>query len=91
MMWHGHLFVNRWLWGAVGLSTLLQVSVVNLPFLNFAFGVVPLRLDQWLLCVVIGSSVLWYSELRKYLARIRYASDAVDIAQRGPLSHRPRA
>ena len=85
-----HLFVNRWLWGAVGLSTLLQVSVVNVPFLNLAFGAVPLRLDQWLLCVAMGSSVLWYSELRKCLARVWDASDAVEIAQGGPLSHRPR-
>lgn len=64
-----HPFVNRWLWGAVGLSALLQVAVVNLPFLNLAFGTVPLRLDQWLLCTAMSSLVLWYSELRKWLGR----------------------
>ena len=37
-----HLFVNPWLWGAIALSVLLQVAVVNLGFLNVAFGTVPL-------------------------------------------------
>ena len=37
-----HLFVNPWLWAAIGLSLLLQVAVVNLGFLNTAFGTAPL-------------------------------------------------
>ncbi|MDB5998779.1 MAG: ATPase, type [Rhizobacter sp.] len=65
-----HLFVNPWLWGAVALSALLQVAVVNLPFLRLAFGTVPLQWDQWLSCVAMGSTVLWYSELRKGLGRV---------------------
>jgi potassium/sodium efflux P-type ATPase len=65
-----HLFVNPWLWGAVALSALLQVAVVNVPFLNLAFGTVALQWNQWLLCVAMGSSVLWYSELRKGLGRL---------------------
>ena len=44
-----HLFVNPWLWGAIAMSALLQVAVVNLDFLNRAFGTVPLAFDQWLL------------------------------------------
>jgi len=64
-----HLFVNPWLWGAVGLSALLQVAVVNLSFLNIAFGTVPLTLDQWLVCVGMASVVFWFSELRKLLSR----------------------
>jgi len=64
-----HLFVNPWLWGAIALSLLLQVAVVNLDFLNLAFGTVPLALDQWLLCVAMASVVFWFSELRKLLSR----------------------
>ena len=41
------LFVNRWLWGAIALSALLQVAVVHLQPLNLAFGTVPLSLQQW--------------------------------------------
>ena len=64
-----HLFVNPWLWGAIALSVLLQVAVVNLGFLNIAFGTVPLEFNQWLLCAAMASVVLWYSELRKLVSR----------------------
>lgn len=66
-----HLFVNRWLWGAVALSALLQVAVVSLPILNTAFGTVPLAGGDWLICVAISSVVLWYSEVRKAIVRHR--------------------
>ena len=61
--------MNRWLWGAIALSVLLQVAVVNLGFLNVAFGTVPLTLDQWLVCAAMGSVVLWTSEVRKLANR----------------------
>jgi Ca2+-transporting ATPase len=79
-----NLFVNGWLWGAVGLSVLLQVAVVHLDFLNVAFGTVPLRADQWLVCAAMASVVLWFSELRKLVARV---SGAVI----GNFAPRPRA
>jgi P-type Ca2+ transporter type 2C len=64
-----HMFVNRWLWGAIALSAVLQIAVVNIGFLNTAFGTVPLSWDQWLVCIALSSVVLWFSELRKLLAR----------------------
>jgi Ca2+-transporting ATPase len=66
-----HLFVNPWLWGAIALSVLLQVAVVNLGFLNLAFGTVPLSFGQWMACVAMGSAVLWLSELRKLAFYLR--------------------
>ena len=69
------LFVNGWLLGAVALSALLQVAVVSLPFLNTAFGTAPLAAGDWLLCVGMGSAVLWYSELRKAVNRLRARRD----------------
>ena len=65
-----HLFTNRWLWAAIALSFLLQVAVVNLGPLNVAFGTVPLPLEQWLVCVAMGSSVLWFGEIRKWVLRL---------------------
>ncbi|MEO6032285.1 MAG: cation-translocating P-type ATPase [Burkholderiaceae bacterium] len=65
-----HLFVNPWLWGAIALSVLLQVAVVNLSWLNVAFGTVPMSLDQWCVCVAMGSTVLWFGELRKFMLRL---------------------
>jgi len=38
-------------------------------FLNAAFGTLPLSLDQWLLCLAMSSSVLWFSEIRKWITR----------------------
>ena len=60
-------FSNRWLWAAVALSTALQAAVVHLPFLNLAFGTVPLSAGQWAVCVAMASGVLWFSEGRKWL------------------------
>ncbi len=60
---------NRWLWAAVALSAALQVAVVHLPFLNLAFGTVPLSAGQWAVCVAMASGVLWFVEGRKLLRR----------------------
>ena len=64
-----HLLVNRWLWGAIALSVVLQIGVVHLGFLNTAFATVPLSRHQWLICIAMGSAVLWFSELRKLVTR----------------------
>ncbi len=71
-----HLLVNRWLLGAIALSVILQIAVVHLGFLNTAFGTVPLTWEQWLICIAMGSFVLWFSELRKLLARSIRHSEA---------------
>jgi Ca2+-transporting ATPase len=63
------LFTNRLLWGAIALSALLQVAVVQLPFLNDAFHTAPLGLEEWLICVGLASVVLWADEGKKLLER----------------------
>jgi P-type Ca2+ transporter type 2C len=63
------LFVNPWLWASIALGVLLQVAVVHVGWLNTAFGTAPLSLDQWALCTVMASGVLWASELRKLVVR----------------------
>jgi Ca2+-transporting ATPase len=65
----GKPFVNPLLWGAIALSLLLQIAVVNVDILNVAFGTVPLDARQWIVCVAMGSAVLWFSELRKAAIR----------------------
>jgi Ca2+-transporting ATPase len=65
------LFTNRWLWLAVLAGALLQVAVVYTPFLQRPFGTVPLRPVDWLLCTVIGSTVLWLYEVVKFVRRRR--------------------
>jgi len=66
-------FTNRWLWGAIVVSVLLQVAVVHVDLLNTAFGTVALSLDQWAVCVAMASAVLWFAELRKWVLRTRDA------------------
>jgi P-type Ca2+ transporter type 2C len=63
------LFTNRWLWGAIALSLLLQVAVVELPLMNEAFRTTPLGLSDWGVCVALASVVLWAEELRKLAVR----------------------
>jgi Ca2+-transporting ATPase len=64
------LLANRWLWGAVLLAIGLQAAVVHLPFLQRAFSTGPLTARDWLLCLVVASSVLWLVELRKLAGRL---------------------
>ena len=59
------LFSNLWLWGAIGVSILLQLLVIYVPFLGEAFGTVPLQPQAWLECIALASLVLVASELRK--------------------------
>jgi Ca2+-transporting ATPase len=65
---------NRWLWLAVLLSSALQVAVIYIPFLQAAFGTVPLSATDWLMCVGVGSSVLWLIELKKLAQRLLSSS-----------------
>ena len=63
------LFTNRWLWAAVGLSLALHVLVIYTPFLQQAFSTTGLSVRDWLLCLVVASSVLWVRELNKAVVR----------------------
>jgi Ca2+-transporting ATPase len=66
-----HLLTNRWLWAAIGVSLLLQVVVVHLPWLQRAFGTVGLSPGDWLFCAAVASSVLWLREISKAATRLR--------------------
>ena len=63
------LFHNPLLWGTVGLSLLLQVAVICIPFLQSAFDTVALSASDWLRCALVASSVLWLRELYKVVQR----------------------
>ncbi|MCK4326853.1 MAG: calcium-translocating P-type ATPase, PMCA-type [Candidatus Diapherotrites archaeon] len=52
------LFENRFLVGAIGLSLLLQLAVIYVPFMNTLFGTVPLALDDWLLILPLSLTAL---------------------------------
>ena len=51
-------------------SLVLQVAVISVPFLQRAFDMVPLQASDWLVCLLVASSVLWLRELSKLARRI---------------------
>lgn len=65
-----HLFANRWLWLALALSVILQIVVVYTPFLQSAFSTVALTFNDWIICAVVASSVLWIREFTKLALRM---------------------
>jgi Ca2+-transporting ATPase len=67
---HG-LFRNHWLWIGLGVSFVLQLAVIYVPFLQKSFSTVSLTSADWLLCAIVASSVLWLRELSKLIMRLR--------------------
>ena len=63
------LFSNKWLWGAIGISILLQLVVIYVPFLNEAFGTTPLDFVAWFECIGLAAVVLVASEIYKAVMR----------------------
>ena len=76
---HG-LFSNKWLWGALTLGLVLQVTVVEIPFLQVAFSTASMDLTHWAVCLGLSSVVFWYDEMRKVFLRSRQPA-ATHIAQ----------
>lgn len=63
------LLGNRWLVGAVLLSLVLHAIVLRVSFLQNAFQVQPLSLQDWFACLLVVSSVLWVMEIWKFWLR----------------------
>jgi Ca2+-transporting ATPase len=74
------MFENRLLWAAAGMTVLLQVAVVHLGVLNRAFDTNPLRVDQWLICWGLASTVLVVDECRKLIVRSRSKPSGMTFA-----------
>ena len=49
---------------------MLQVAVVEVPFLQAAFSTRSLDLTHWAVVIVMASLVLWVDELRKLVRRL---------------------
>jgi Ca2+-transporting ATPase len=59
------VFTNGKLLLATGVSFLLQMAVVYVPFLQRVFKTEPLGLFDWLLVLLISSCPLWAMEISK--------------------------
>jgi P-type Ca2+ transporter type 2C len=60
------LFNNKWLLAAITLSIALQLLVIQVPAVNESFGTTPLMLNDWIIVVLVASSILWISEIVKF-------------------------
>ncbi|HJS06891.1 MAG TPA: cation-translocating P-type ATPase C-terminal domain-containing protein, partial [Pirellulales bacterium] len=60
---------NRWLNLAIGWELLLLVALVYVPFLQRAFGIVPLSVAEWALIAFWAHTILPVLELVKWLER----------------------
>ena len=74
------MFTNKWLWMALGLSLVLQMAVIYIPWLNAAFGTVPLPWHSWFEAFALSSVTLWLTELRKVFLRARTRRRAAKAA-----------
>lgn len=61
------VFRNMKLWGAILISVILQVIVVQVPFFNTFFKTVPLTAMDWAYVFLVGSSVLIVVEIYKFV------------------------
>jgi len=68
------MFTNRWLWGAIAVSLILQAVVVYVPFLQPAFSTEPLTASDWTRCTIVASTALWLRELEKLMRRTQITS-----------------
>jgi Ca2+-transporting ATPase len=67
------LFTNKALVYAVLTTVILQLMVVYVPFLQFAFRTVPLSLSEWGIILALASTTLISMEVVKYLSLRRNA------------------
>lgn len=63
---------NPMLYGAVGLTVLLQFALIYVPFLQGIFGTQALSLSEILIAIAVSSLILWVIEAQKLAARRRH-------------------
>lgn len=64
-----HLFTNGWLWASFAFVVVAQALVVEVPFLQAAFGTTSLDLIHWAVAIGAGAMVLVYEEIVKVIRR----------------------
>jgi Ca2+-transporting ATPase len=64
-----NLLSNKWLVGGLLAANLLQAFVIYAPFMNRIFHTTPIPLTEALTIGLVGSTVLWVEEIRKFFVR----------------------
>ena len=63
-------FTNKPLWISLAIVLLLQLGVTHVGFMQNLFDTTDLSLNQWLVCVGVASSIMWFEEARKLVVRV---------------------
>lgn len=66
------IFNNKYLWGAAAVGVLLQVLIINVPFLSDIFKLVPLDPMHALEAIGISALTVVFVEIYKLIKRIRH-------------------
>ncbi|MEK9132083.1 MAG: HAD-IC family P-type ATPase, partial [Patescibacteria group bacterium] len=67
-------FSNKWLVGATAIVIFLQLFVVYNPFMQKFLRTTPLELSEWLIIVLIATSIILVEEIRKFFYRHKQKS-----------------
>jgi Ca2+-transporting ATPase len=63
------IFSNKYLFAAITISVLLQIAATTLPFFNQTLGTVSLTPFDWLLIILVSSTVFIGDEIRKLVEK----------------------
>jgi magnesium-transporting ATPase (P-type) len=64
-----NIFSNKAVWVVCGLMFLLQGAITYLPFMNTAFGTVPMTWSDWMYPFMLGIAVFFIVEVEKAVMR----------------------
>ncbi|HML26318.1 MAG TPA: cation transporting ATPase C-terminal domain-containing protein [Methanomethylovorans sp.] len=68
------LLSNKYMLLGIGIVVLLQLLITYNGALNSVFSTAPLRVVDWLMIIVVSSTVFFLIELEKYLYKKHYIS-----------------
>lgn len=60
---------NKYLLSVMPIMLIIQLLAVYSPIMNKILRTVPIDLSDWLLVIIVASSVIWIEEIRKYFYR----------------------
>lgn len=68
-VFHRSTFTNRPLWISLTIVLSLQIAVTHVGPAQRLFDTTSISAVQWLICIAVASTVLWFEEIRKIIIR----------------------
>ncbi len=63
---------NKYLISGLVIAFFLHLSILYIPFFQNIFSVVPLSIGDWIKIAIVGSTILWAEEIRKFFAARKF-------------------